>query len=102
MNEKKTKAFALAVLLLAMTAVTADDDKSYTIDQAFIELTVENNGLLHVNEIYEYNYLKLNVSPYGGILNYGWMDTPLSFAGRVMITLSAARIPSYIPPIKSN
>lgn len=37
------------------------------------------------NEIYEYNYLKLNVSPYGGILNYGWMDIPLSIAGRVIL-----------------
>jgi len=36
------------------------------------------------NEIYEYNYLKLNVAPYGGILNYGWMDRALSFSGRVI------------------
>lgn len=37
------------------------------------------------NEIYEYNYLKINVSPYGGILNYGWMDRPLSISGRVIL-----------------
>lgn len=36
------------------------------------------------NEIYEYNYIKLNVVPYGGILNYGWMDRPLSISGRVI------------------
>ena len=36
------------------------------------------------NEIYEYNYLKLNVAPYGGILNYGWMDRPLSMSGRII------------------
>ena len=36
------------------------------------------------NEIYEYNYLKLNVAPYGGILNYGWLDRPLSIAGRII------------------
>ena len=36
------------------------------------------------NEIYEYNYLRLNVAPYGGILNYGWMDRPLSIAGRII------------------
>lgn len=35
-------------------------------------------------EIYEYNYLKVNVSPYGGILNYGWMDRPLSISGRII------------------
>lgn len=37
------------------------------------------------NEIYEYNYLKLNVAPYGGILNYGWMDRPLSLSGRIVL-----------------
>ena len=37
------------------------------------------------SEIYEYNYLKLNVMPYGGILNYGWMDRPLSISGRVIV-----------------
>ena len=29
-------------------------------------------------------YLKMNVMPYGGILNYGWLDHPLAIAGRVM------------------
>lgn len=36
------------------------------------------------NEIYEYNYLKINVAPYGGLLNYGWLDRPLSIAGRII------------------
>ena len=36
------------------------------------------------SEIYEYDYLKLNVIPYGGILNYGWMDRPLGITGRVI------------------
>ena len=36
------------------------------------------------SEIYEYDYLKLNVTPYGGILNYGWMDRPLGITGRVI------------------
>ena len=36
------------------------------------------------SEIYEYDYLKLNVTPYGGILNYGWMDRPLGISGRVI------------------
>lgn len=31
------------------------------------------------------NYLKYNVMPYGGLLNYGWLDHPLSLAGRVII-----------------
>jgi len=36
------------------------------------------------NEIYEHNYLKINVAPYGGILNYGFMDRPLGISGRVI------------------
>ncbi len=30
-------------------------------------------------------YLKLNVMPYGGLLNFGWIDHSLSLAGRVII-----------------
>ncbi len=37
------------------------------------------------NAIYEKNYLKINVLPYGGLLNYAWLDEPLSIAGRVVI-----------------
>ncbi len=36
------------------------------------------------NEIYENGYLKCNVQPYGGLLNYGWFDRPLSLAGKVI------------------
>ena len=36
------------------------------------------------SEIYEYDYLKLNVTPYGGILNYGWLDKLLGITGRVI------------------
>lgn len=37
------------------------------------------------NEIYENNYLKINVMPYGGLLNYAWLDEPLSLSGRIVI-----------------
>ncbi len=37
------------------------------------------------NAIYEKNYLKINVTPYGGLLNYAWLDETLSIAGRVII-----------------
>lgn len=30
-------------------------------------------------------YLKHNIMPYGGLLNYGWLDHPLSLSGRVFI-----------------
>lgn len=29
------------------------------------------------------NYLKYNIMPYGGLLNMGWLDHPLSIAGRI-------------------
>jgi len=31
------------------------------------------------------NYLKYNIMPYGGLLNYSWLDRPLSLAGRIII-----------------
>ena len=37
------------------------------------------------SEFYENGYLKLNIAPYGGILNYGFMDRPMSIAGRIII-----------------
>ncbi len=37
------------------------------------------------SEYYENGYLKLNIAPYGGILNYGFMDRPMSIAGRIII-----------------
>ena len=36
-------------------------------------------------DYYEHGYLKLNIAPYGGILNYGFMDRPLGIAGRIII-----------------
>ncbi len=36
------------------------------------------------SEIYENGYLKLNTCGYGGMLNYSWLDRPLSLAGRVV------------------
>lgn len=58
MNVKKTLCIILLIFILfsALSVVAADDDKSYSIDQAFVELTVASNGLLHVDEIYEYSF----------------------------------------------
>lgn len=36
-------------------------------------------------DYFENGYAKLNVAPYGGILNYGFMDRPLGIAGRVIV-----------------
>ncbi len=32
----------------------------------------------------EEKYLKLNTMPYGGLLNFGWIDHPLSLSGRIV------------------
>ena len=71
MNVKKTFCIILLILVLfsAVTAVSADDDRSYSITQAFIDLTVENNGLLHVDEVYDYTF--------DGAFNGVYRDIPL-------------------------
>lgn len=36
-------------------------------------------------EMYDNSYLKLNTNGYGGMINYSWLDRPLSIAGRVVV-----------------
>lgn len=36
-------------------------------------------------DIINNGYLKLNTSPYGGMINYTWFDRPLSISGRVIL-----------------
>ena len=71
MNVRKTFCIILLIFILfsTLTFVSADDDRSYTIDQAFIELTVGNNGLLHVDEQYDYAF--------DGAFNGVYRDIPL-------------------------
>ena len=71
MNVKKTFCIILLFFILfsTITIVSADDDKSYSIDQAFVELTVGSDGLLHVDEIYDYTFK--------GTFNGVYRDIPL-------------------------
>ncbi len=71
MNVKKTFIIILLFLLLftTLSAVTADDDRTYSITQAFVDLTVENNGVLHVDERYDYSF--------DGKFNGVYRDIPL-------------------------
>lgn len=71
MNVKKTLCIILLIFIIFSTVslVSADEDKSYSIDHAFIELTVGNNGLLHVDEIYDYTF--------DGSFNGVYRDIPL-------------------------
>ncbi len=58
MNIKRALCIILLFLLLfsTLSLVSADDDRSYTIPRAFVDLTVESNGLLHVDEQYDYSF----------------------------------------------
>ena len=71
MNVKRTFCIILLLFVLFSTIslVSADDDRSYSIEQAFIELTVGNNGLLHVDERYDYSF--------DGKFNGVYRDIPL-------------------------
>ena len=71
MNVKKTFCIILLILVLfsAVAAISAEEDRSYSITQAFIDLTVENNGLLHVDEQYDYTF--------DGKFNGVYRDIPL-------------------------
>ena len=41
------------------------------------------------SEIFENGCVKLNTEPYGGMINYSWLDRPLSIAGRVIVDNNA-------------
>ena len=71
MNVKKTLCIILLFILLfsTLSSVSADDDRSYKITQAFIDLIVEDNGLLHVDERYDYSF--------DGKFNGVYRDIPL-------------------------
>ncbi|MGN1341913.1 MAG: M18 family aminopeptidase [Bacilli bacterium] len=52
-------------------------------------------------EMFDNGYLKLNISGYGGMLNYSWLDRPLSLAGRVIV-LDKGIYKSYIVNIDKD
>lgn len=37
-------------------------------------------------DMFDGNYLKLNTAGYGGMINYSWLDRPLSVAGRIIVS----------------
>ena len=94
MNVKKTFCIILLLLVLfsTLTLVSADDDRSYTIDQAFIDLTVESNGLLHVDERYDYSF--------DGKFNGVYRDIPLK-SGESIENIEVAAEGAY-PVLKES
>ena len=71
MNAKKSFIIILLFLILfsSISIASADDDRSYTIDHAFIDLNIQNNGLLHVEEQLDYSF--------DGSFNGVYRDIPL-------------------------
>lgn len=58
MNFKKIAVLLVLslIILSAANAVYADDDREYYVSDALIDLTVHENGLLHVKESYTYSF----------------------------------------------
>ena len=71
-NDSSLIAFKMANNALGFNIVSAHTDSP--------SFSIKPN-----TEMYDGNYLKLNVSGYGGMLNYTWLDRPLSIAGRVVV-----------------
>ena len=71
MDYKKIAVVILLSLVIFSTAnaIYAGDDRDYSIINSLIELTVDNNGLLHVNESYTYSF--------EGTFNGVYRDIPL-------------------------
>lgn len=75
--------------------ITRDDasiiavELSKKIKESFSIITTHSDTpslLLKPNgEYIKDNYLKCNIMPYGGLLNYGWLDHTLSLSGRVIV-----------------
>ena len=57
------------VLLSTANAIYADDDREYSIIDALVDLTIQENGLLHINESYTYSFK--------GTYNGVYRDIPL-------------------------
>ncbi len=70
MNLKKIAVVVMLLLVLLSTAnAIYAEDKDYSIVDALIDLTVQNDGLLHVNESYKYSF--------HGTFNGVYRDIPL-------------------------
>ncbi len=95
MNTKKIAILFLLIFILfsAISVISADDDKSYTIDQAFINLTVMDNGLLSVDEIYQFSF--------DGQFNGVYRDIPLK-SGESIDNIEVSAVGAYPVMVVSN
>ena len=57
MNNKKILIIFLGLLILLCSASSVYGDHDYHIEEAFLNLTVQDNGMLHVEETYNYIFI---------------------------------------------
>ena len=57
-NKKIVTIFLLLFLITStISCVYADDDdRSYSITQALVDIIVDTNGMLHINETFDYSF----------------------------------------------
>ena len=70
-NKKIVTIFLLLFLITStISCVYADDDdRSYSITQALVDIIVDTNGMLHINETFDYSF--------DGTFNGVYIDIPL-------------------------
>ena len=70
-NKKIVTIFLLLFLITStISCVYADDDdRSYSITQALVDIIVDTNGMLHINETFDYSF--------DGTFNGVYRDIPL-------------------------
>ncbi|WP_458455936.1 DUF2207 domain-containing protein [Methanobrevibacter sp.] len=89
MNVKRTFCIILLLFILfsTLTFVSADDDdRSYSITHAFVDLTVGSDGLLHVDERYDYTF--------EGKFNGVYRDIPLK-PGESIENINVSAVGAY-------
>lgn len=68
-----------SIIAIHLPKIKSDIFKIITTHSDTPSLLLKPNGVYNKE-----NYLKYNVMPYGGLLNFGWLDHPLSLAGRII------------------
>ena len=71
LNKKIVTIFLLLFLITSTISCVYedDDDRSYSITQALVDIIVDTNGMLHINETFDYSF--------DGTFNGVYRDIPL-------------------------
>lgn len=86
MFNRKTLILLLGLFFIISTLTFVYADRDYSIDEAFLNLTVHDNGLVHIDECYNYNFI--------GTFNGVTRDIPLK-SGESIENLQVSAIGAY-------